>query len=355
MTDARSLLLLGAEDVDQILRNREQDLVAVVRECYRTHSDGRTSLPHSVFLHPPNQNDRRIIALPAWLDGDAPVAGLKWIASFPTNHERGLNRASAVIILNSPDTGVAEAVIDGSRISAMRTAASAALAAQVLMTNPAASVGLVGCGPINYEILRFLRALTPDLEEVSVFDLDDRHLARFIRKCGNEWPSLSVRRADLDEMCGRLPLISFATTASVPHVPDSVTFQPGATILHVSLRDLPIATVLRVDNVVDDVDHVCRAATSMHLTEEAVGHRRFIRTTLGDILRDRAAARARADGVTVFSPFGLGVLDLAVARLVLDEALARGLGHSVASFAPRPWTTGTDIDADRETTAASTA
>jgi ornithine cyclodeaminase len=345
MPDTGSLLLLRAEDVRQLLCGKEREVVGAVRTAYEAHANGRTALPNSVFLHPPDRQDRRIIALPAWLDAEPPTAGLKWIASFPHNHDLGLDRASAVVILNSPETGAPEAIIEGSIISAKRTAASAALAATVLAGGqPIRSIGVVGCGPINFEVVRFLIARYPEIDALLVVDLDATHVERFLLKCAVEFPQLIQRRAtSLEALCRAVPLISFATTAGAPHVPEGVTFQDGATVLHVSLRDLASETILEVDNVVDDIDHVCRARTSMHLTEQAVGHRRFIRTTLGDVLLGRAAARADDRAVTVFSPFGLGILDLAVARLVVDAAASAGVGTIVESFLPRPWAASEQI------------
>lgn len=89
--------------------------------------------------------------------------------------------------------------------------------------------------------------------------------------------------------------------------------------------------MLAATNVVDDVGHVCREQTSVHLAEQAVGHRSFIAGTLGDILTG-AWDWARPPGPVLFSPFGLGVLDVSVATLVRDEASSRGIGTSLEGF-----------------------
>ena len=66
------------------------------------------------------------------------------------------------------------------------------------------------------------------------------------------------------------------------------------------------------------------------------GHRDFIRCTLGDVIRGETPARNDGHSITVFSPFGLGVLDLAVAKLVSDLAGQQGVGTTIGSFLPEP-------------------
>jgi N-[(2S)-2-amino-2-carboxyethyl]-L-glutamate dehydrogenase len=336
MRDGDIAILRGSE-VRAVLAGRELELIQAVRIAYETHGDGDSSLPHSIFLTFPGQPRDRIIALPAYLGGADRIAGVKWVSSFPDNLQLGLDRASAVVILNSSQTGRPEAVLEGSVISAKRTAASAALAAQCLLKeSEVGRVGIIGCGLINFEVARFLRAVFPEAETFVLFDKDEARVKQF----GNKKIFNEVRvevAKDVSTVLRNCPLISIATTALKPHIGDLRECSPGSAILHVSLRDLTPEAILACDNVVDDIDHVCRAQTSVHLAEQLVGHRKFIRCTLADILKGRAPATNGSEAVSVFSPFGLGVLDLAVSKLVRDLALQRGLETVVGSFLPGSW------------------
>lgn len=336
MRDGDIAILRGSE-VRATLAGREIELIQAVRIAYETHGDGDSSLPHSTFLPFPGHPRDRIIALPAYLGGACRIAGVKWVSSFPDNLNLGVDRASAVVILNSPQTGRPEAMLEGSVISAKRTAASAALAAQCLLSgSKAGRIGMIGCGLINFEIARFLLAVFPDAETFVLFDKDEARAKQFANKKIFDGARVEIVK-DVKSALRNCPLISIATTALTPHIGELRECSPGSAILHISLRDLTPEVILSCDNVVDDIDHVCRAQTSVHLAEQKVGHRKFIRCTLADILKGRAPARNGSETFSVFSPFGLGVLDLAVAKLVRDLALQKGLETVISSFLPGSW------------------
>jgi ornithine cyclodeaminase len=333
--DHGDLLILTGTQVESLLDGRENEVLDAVEAAYRVHGSGDSSLPHSTFLRFPESRRNRIIALIGYLGGQFRTAGMKWIASFPENTRDGLARASAVMVLNSVETGVPEVFMEGSVVSARRTAASAALAARTLHADAPERVGIIGCGLISFEIVRFLRAVWPRVDEFVVYDLSPARAAEFEDELRGAFPGVRVSAAETpQELLASCEVTALATTAIDPHLDDLSMCPRGATILHVSLRDFTPGVMLSADNVVDDVDHVMRAETSVHLAELSAGNRDHVRCTLAEVLDGRAPARRDADGICIFSPFGLGVLDLAVGVLVAQLAREEAVGTVVEGFLP---------------------
>ena len=259
---------------------------------------------------------------------------MKWIASFPGNVEEGddtrLRRHGAELLHHRASGGYPGRLLDQRRAHRSERRPGS----PDLPERPSPeSVGLIGTGLINREIARFLGAALPGIGCFRVFDLDPQRAALFARDVSSG--STEVRVApDLEAILRNCSLLSFATTAIRPHIKDLSACLPGAVILHISLRDLSPQAILGCDNVVDDVDHVARAQTSIHLAEQFTGTRDFIRCTLAEILEGTAPPRLDQTRVTVFSPFGLGVLDVAVGQYVLDCARRAGRGTMLRSFLP---------------------
>jgi ornithine cyclodeaminase len=315
----------GAQ-VQEVLQGREKQVVQLVEQTYRTHAAGDSVNPPSYFLRFPDRPTSRIIALPASIGGQVEVDGIKWVSSFPDNVSSGIPRASAVLILNDQATGYPFACVEGSIISASRTAASAAAAADWLSRGRGRPrrIGFFGVGLIARYIHTFLKATDWSFDEIGVFDLSGESAEGFkgyLERSGtgarvtvHEGPEQLIRNSDV---------IVFATVAGEPHVHDTSWFEHNPLVLHVSLRDLAPEILQASTNILDDVDHCLKAGTSAHLLEQKTGNRDFVDGTLADVMEGKVTLAN--DRPTVFSPFGLGVLDLAVGKYVYDE-LAR-TGH----------------------------
>ncbi|MEV1024837.1 2,3-diaminopropionate biosynthesis protein SbnB [Streptomyces sp. NPDC050264] len=330
---APAFAVISGRQVQQALYAREVEIAELVESVYRLHGAGDTVNPPSYFLRFPDRPSARIIALPASLGGPLRVDGLKWISSFPGNTASGLPRASAVLILNDPGTGYPYACLESSVISATRTASSAALAADRLSrtrTRPA-RVGFLGTGLIARYVHTHLAANGWEFDETGVHDLSAESAEGFrgyLERAGTKG-RITVHDT-AQSLIRESDLLVFATIAGEPHIHDPSWFGHHPLVLHLSLRDLAPEILLASANVVDDVEHCLKANTSPHLAEQLTGKREFIDGTLEDVLTGRITVPA--DRTVVFSPFGLGVLDLAVGRFVHDEVARRGELHVVDGF-----------------------
>jgi len=315
--------VISGRTVQRVLAHRERQIVDLMEATYRQHGSGETVNPPSYFLHFPDRPTARIIALPAAIGVRTSAAGIKWISSYPENPAKGLPRASAVLVLNDTDTGYPKACLEASVISASRTAASAALAAVTLGRDRTSRgrVGFFGAGLIARYIHTYLAALDWPFDEIGVHDTDPARAQGLADRLRATGPDTPVRvHTDPAAFVRAHDVIVFATTAGSPHVTDPALFGHHPLVLHISLRDLSPQVVLGGVNILDDIDHCLTADTSPHLAEKLTGNRDFIAGTLHDVLT--ADLEVPADQTVIFSPFGLGVLDLALAEFVYAQCLA---------------------------------
>src|SRR5467141_788338 len=327
------LSIINGKIVFDIVRAHRADCIDIVQNAYLAHAQGQSVNPDSYFLRFPNKPDCRIIALPAYLGDGFAVAGLKWIASYPGNIQRGFPRASAVLVLNNYDTGYPFAILESSIISAARTAASAALAAYWLngRSRRARSLGIVGSGFIARYVYDFLVDTGWEIEEVRLYDKSPVESEKFRNTaCRPEHHRTVTVVPELTQLLRASDLILFTTVAPTPHVADASLFEHNPVVLHISLRDLAPEILLKSQNVVDDVEHVMKANTSPHLAEQKTGHRRFVTGTLADIMTERRSVNRRSP--IIFSPFGMGILDLAVGKWVYEQAVASGQELRLSDF-----------------------
>lgn len=323
--------VVPGSSVRRILSTARPDVVETVRRAYLLHHEGETVNPPSQFLRFPDKPSARIIGLPAYLGGEYRVAGMKWIASFPTNVAQNVPRASAVLLLNDYDTGYPFACLEASQISAARTAASAVLGAEQLAGDGSVGrVTFIGCGIIARNILEYMVARHWRIDRISTHDMAPSYAQSFATFAEQNLGLAARVTSSLEDAITGADVVVLATTAASPYIRDRGIFAPGQVVLNISLRDLDPVVVAEAHNIVDDIDHCLTANTSVHLTEQALGTRDFIDGTLAELMVGNV--KLGTDRPRIFSPFGLGVLDLAVGMFVYRAAAGARDTEQVADF-----------------------
>ncbi|WP_371875238.1 2,3-diaminopropionate biosynthesis protein SbnB [Pseudomonas amygdali] len=321
--------VVDGEVVARLLAADPLACIEDVQAAYLAHEAGRTINPDSYFLRFPEALANRIIALPASLSGEQAVSGIKWISSFPDNIETGLQRASAVLILNDPLTGYAFACLEASRISAMRTAASAVLGARWMNRHQrhVGRMAFIGAGFIARTILDMFVSDGWTMDAITVFDQHEDSASALVQHAASRH-RLNSQPSDLPTAL-QADVVVFATTAPRPYVLEPL-FRPGQLLLNISLRDLGPDVIAQANNILDDVEHCLKAQTSPDLAVQQYQDRSFITGTLAQLMTGQV--ELSPDRASIFSPFGLGVLDLAVGQRVYRQAVAEGSALPVPTF-----------------------
>ena len=188
----------------------------------------------------------------------------------------------------------------------------------------------IGTGLIARYIHTHLTATGWEFEETGVYDLSPDSAAGFrgyLERSGAAGITVhALRRIGRPvERSGRLRHGRVRTARPRAGVVRAPSARPARVA-----RDLAPEILLASANFVDDVEHCLKAETSPHLAEQLTGGREFLDGTLDDVLTGRVTVPK--DRTVVFSPFGLGVLDLAVGRFVHDEVARRGELRVVDGF-----------------------
>jgi ornithine cyclodeaminase len=163
-----------------------------------------------------------------------------------------------------------------------------------------------------------------------LYDVDRKEAEQFRTWLRDQQNLEAEVHNSLEDALRGASLILFTTTAHEPYLADEKLLAHCPSVLHLSLRDLAVNVILASQNIVDDVNHCLTANTSLHLAEMATKNRDFIDGTLVDALDKKLKidpAKPR-----IFSPFGLGILDIAVSDFVLREAVSTNAALALPDF-----------------------
>ncbi len=293
------MLVLTRSEVEELL-----DLDALLDALAAAHSElsaGQASLVPRMGAF---AGDVGILgAMPAYVPSSG--LGCKLVTLFPGNRDRPTHQA--LIALFDPETGTPTALMDGTYITAMRTAAAAALATRLLARPDARVLAILGTG-VQSSSAQEMFPRARDFAEVRV--------------AGRGEFEDAVRGAD----------VVHATTASPEPVVRFEWLSPGTHVSSVGYgaggSELDPAIVERADVVVVEQRDSAFAPLPAGAPElDPRGRDRVVE--LGEIVAGTALGRSSGDQITLYKSVGVAAQDLAAATLVLAAARERGVGQEI--------------------------
>ena len=297
------------------------EVLATVDAMFRAKGAGLTQMPPKIDIHP--SGDGFIHAMPAYLP-TVGTAGVKWISGFPSNRERGLPYISGLIVLNDPDTGLPTAVMDATWITAMRTGAATAVAAQHLARPDSRTVSIIACGVQGRSNLEALQCVFP-LERALAYDIDETAAVRFADQVGDRYGvTVEVVSTLEDAVSGGDIVVTSGPIRRhpAPTIPAG-WLRPGAFACPLDFDSYWTGDAMRAADrfVTDDIPQF----------EHFRGLGFFADTPsadsdLGAIAAGAAPGRRDDDEITMSMNLGLALADIAVGTLCLERARAAGSG-----------------------------
>ena len=124
---------------------------------------------------------------------------MKWISGFPTNVTKGIPSLTSLLILNDPENGLPLAVMKGAYITALRTVAVSAVAAERLCNQDASTMALVGCGMQGQYHAIAMPTIVRSLSVLKVCDSYQPSVESFIKVISQRVPSLRIEVCESPE------------------------------------------------------------------------------------------------------------------------------------------------------------
>ena len=317
MRESGDLLFLSQADVIRLLDlDRLFDALAA---AFVELSAGRASVPPRIAAR--TASGGLLGAMPGYVSG---VLEAKLVSVFPQNHVRGIPSHQGLIALFDEDTGSPVAVMDGIAITAIRTGASAAVAARWLAREDSATLAILGAGVQGRSHLdAFARSRSFKEIRVASRNVDNAKALAALNAAAITCATFeeAVRGADIVCCCtdAREPVMKYEWLVPGAHV-SSVggTFGPeidaqtiGAGMLFVESRE----SVLQPPPA---GAHELQGLKPESLTE------------VGQVIAGTAPGRTAPEQLTVYKSTGHAVEDAAAVKIVYERALAEGAGQHVS-------------------------
>jgi ornithine cyclodeaminase/alanine dehydrogenase len=324
------MLILSESDLRAVLTMR--DVIDAVEQGFRALARGDVTAPERLRLDVPPHNGV-LLEMPAYADLDgAGALGTKIVSVFEENARRGLESVQAVCLLLDSETGVPLSLMDGRFITAIRTAATSAVATKLMTAGGSKRLAIFGAG---VQALFHIEAMieVAEIEQVYIMSRSAnkaRALADRVRTVHN----LSCELVSAEQAAATANLICMCTSSPVPLF-DGRLLNAGTHINAVgaftpSTRELDTEAVRRARVIIDAESAAgCEAGEILIPISEGAIDASHVKGTLAEVVSGEVAGRELPSEITLFKSCGLAIEDLVTARLAFARAITRGIGTTV--------------------------
>ena len=328
------LIYLNKQDIIDVGGYKSQIYVQAIKQALSLHSEKNFSQPLKPYLKTNKKDEHiadRIIAMPAYL-GEPAISGIGSKFSNPT--KKNLERASALIILNDPETNFPIAILEGSVISAMRTAAVTVVATEYLAKKDFQHLSVIGCGLIAKMQINSLLEQFDQIKNVHLFDLDLQKAKMFGKEMQQRFSHVVFQiHHSAQSAVENAEVLVTCTVTDQPYI-KAGWIKKGTFVSNISIMDIEKEAFLRADKVVvDDWDQSNREKKIINqLVLEGKFSKEMLHAELGDIITHKKAGRETDDEIIILNPMGMAIEDISCAYEIYRKARQEGVGTVLSLY-----------------------
>jgi alanine dehydrogenase len=307
------------------------DLIAALEQAHVQYSTGKTVMPVRLVVPLP-QIQGRITSMPGFLSEDQAL-GMKVVTYFQENSKQALPAIFATIMLFSAATGEIIATMDGSYITAIRTACASALATKILANAETPVLGILGAGVQARAHIQALNRVRK-IERIKLYSPSGTSAVAVQKELTPQVDAAIEVAQSAEAVVRGADIVVTATTTKEP-IMHSAWLKAGAHINAVGshrpdLREIDGPTLARATIVVDSCDAIMAECGDilLALKEKSIGEN-HIHGEIGEVLAKIKPGRTRQDELTLYKSVGIAIQDVAAANLVYLKALEKGIGTNV--------------------------
>lgn len=350
------MIKAGVKNMDQCVEAMEDLLVTLNKGDYVMAGVNHNSHGAQVIFPddpqfegmPKNADDRRFMAMPAYLGGKYQMAGMKWYGSNCENKASGLPRSILMMMLNDKDTGAPLALMSANLVSCYRTGAIPGVGAKYLAGKDSETVTIIGPGVMGRTCLLAFLSVCPKITTVKVKGRGQRSLHAFEEFVKKECPQIQqvIVCDSMEEAVKDSDIICVTSTAPVkeidfPYIAEDWVKKGALICLPSAARFDDDFLINRCKKVVDnyklyeawaeefpypsyEMVQIIGSKFTDYLHEGRIQREDIV--DIADIINKKHPGRESDDEIIVYSVGGMPVEDIAWGGTVYRNALKEGIG-----------------------------
>ena len=350
------MIKAGVKNMDQCVEAMEDLLVTLNKGDYVMAGVNHNSHGAQVIFPddpqfegmPKNADDRRFMAMPAYLGGKYQMAGMKWYGSNCENKASGLPRSILMMMLNDKDTGAPLALMSANLVSCYRTGAIPGVGAKYLARKDSETVTIIGPGVMGRTCLLAFLSVCPKITTVKVKGRGLRSLHAFEEFVKKECPQIQqvIVCDSMEEAVKDSDIICVTSTAPVkeidfPYIAEDWVKKGALICLPSAARFDDDFLINRCKKVVDnyklyeawaeefpypsyEMVQIIGSKFTDYLHEGRIQREDIV--DIADIINKKHPGRESDDEIIVYSVGGMPVEDIAWGGTVYRNAVKLGIG-----------------------------